>query len=126
MIRIAPSILSANFAAMGDAVLMLLNNFRPGDGKRLIRLVKVVSLNEHHGDWHGVFRAVRELIEQNPEADRELSAALLPYIYREGYCSFCRLHTLELMKPRSLLTPEIIEECRRDCDLEIREFVEGL
>ena len=110
----------------GDAILMLLNNFRPGDGTRLIRLVKSASLNEHYGDWHSVFNAVRDLIEQNPEADRELSAALLPYMLREGYCSYCRLRTLELMQPRGLLTQELIEECRRDCYLEIREFVESL
>ena len=110
----------------GDAILILLNNFRPGDGTRLIRLVKSVSLNEHYGDWHSVFSAVRDLIEQNPEADRELSAALLPYMLREGYCSYCRLRTLELMQPRGLLTQELIEECRRDCYLEIREFVESL
>lgn len=69
---------------------------------------------------------MRDLIEQNPEADRELSAALLPYMLREGYCSYCRLRTLELMQPRGLLTQELIEECRRDCYLEIREFVESL
>lgn len=108
----------------GDAILMLLNNFHPGDGTRLIRLVKSVSLDEHYGDWHSVFIAVRDLIEQNPEADRELSAALLPYMLREGFCSCCRLHLLQLMQPRGLLTPELIEECRRDCNLEIREFIE--
>ena len=107
----------------GDAILMLLNNFRPGDGTRLIRLVKSVSLNEYYGDWHSVFSAVRDLIEQNPEADRELSAALLPYMLREGFCSCCRLHLLQLMQPRRLLTPELIEECSRDCNLEIREFI---
>lgn len=109
-----------------DALYMLLSNFQPGDGKLLIPMVKAASLNMHNGHWHGVFTEVRNLIEENSDADRELSAALLPYIYREGFCSFCRLHTLELMQPRGLLTPEIIEECRRDCDLEIREFVDGL
>ena len=109
-----------------DALYMLLSNFRPGDGKRLIPLVKAVSLRMQSGDWHGVFTAVRNLIEQNSDADRELSAALLPYIYREGFCSCCRQHTMELMHARGLLTPELIEECRRDCDMEIREFVEKL
>ncbi len=105
------------------ALYMLLNNFRPGDGARLIRAVKAVSLNEHNGDWHGVFRNVRTLIERDAEADRELSAALLPYFYREGYCSCCRKDSLELMRPRGLLTPALIEECRRDCNPEIRAFV---
>jgi len=109
-----------------DALYMLLSNFRPGDGKRLIPMVKAASLNKYNGDWHGVFTEVRNLIEQNSDADHELSTALLPYIYREGFCSCCRLRTLKLMQPRSLLTPELIEECLRDCDLEIREFVEGL
>lgn len=107
-----------------DALYMLLRNFRPGDGKRLTALVKSVSLNERSGDWHGVFTAIRRLIERDGDADRELSAVLLPYILREGYCSFCRLHTLELMQERSLLTPELIEECRWDCSMDIRELVE--
>ncbi len=62
---------------------------------------------------------LRDLIEQNPEADRELSAALLPYMLREGYCSCCRLYTLRLMQPRALLTPELIMECRRGLQCEI-------
>ena len=109
-----------------DALYMLLTNFRPGDGERLIPLVKAVSLDENRGVWHGVFSVVRELIHRDPAADRELSKALLPYMLREGYCSYCRLRTLELMQPRGLLTQELIEECRRDCYLEIREFVESL
>lgn len=109
-----------------DALYMLLTNFRPGDGERLIPLVKAVSLDENRGAWHGVFSVVRELIHRDPAADLELSAALLPYMLREGYCSCCRLYLLELMEPRGLLTTELIEECRRDCYLEIREFVESL
>ena len=109
-----------------DALYMLLTNFRPGDGERLIPLVKAVSLDENRGAWHGVFSAVRELIHRDPAADRELSAALLPYMLRENYCSCCRLYLLELMEPRGLLTQELIEECRRDCYLEIRDLVKGL
>ena len=109
-----------------DALYMLLTNFRPGDGERLIPLVEAVSLDENRGAWHGVFSVVRELIHQDPAADRELSKALLPYMLREGYCSCCRLYLLELMEPRGLLTPELREECRRDCYLEIRDYVEKL
>ena len=109
-----------------DALYMLLNNFRPGDGDLLIPLVKAVSLDENRGAWHGVFSVVRELIHRDPAADRELSGALLPYMLREGYCSCCRLYLLELMEPRGLLTPELREACRRDCYLEIRDFAESL
>ena len=109
-----------------DALLMLITNYEPGDGKRLISLVKSVSLNENDGAWHGVFSAVRELIYRDQGADKELSEALLPYMLHEGYCSWCRLCLLELMQPRGLLTPELIEECRWDCYMEIREFVDKL
>ena len=109
-----------------DALLMLITNYEPGDGKRLISLVKTVSLNENNGAWHGVFWAVRELIDREQGADKELSEALLPYMLHEGYCSCCRLYLLELMQPRGLLTPELIEECRWDCYMEIREFVDKL
>ena len=109
-----------------DALLMLITNYEPGDGKRLISLVKSVSLNENNGAWHGVFSGVRELIYRDHGADKELSEALLPYMLHEGYCSWCRLCLLELMQPRGLLTPELIEECRWDCYMEIREFVDKL
>lgn len=69
-----------------------------------------------------MFSAVRNLIEKNTEADGELSEKLLPYMLREGYCSCCRLDCLEMMQKRGLLTQKLIEECKWDSSLEIREF----
>ena len=92
----------------------------------MISLIKSVSLNEYRGDWHEVFSRTRDLIESDKTADRDLSKALLPYMFHENYCSCCRLFLLELMQPRGLLTPELVEECRWDCYMEIREFVNTL
>ena len=105
-----------------EALNMLINNYHSGDGRYLIPLVKSVSLNEHDGDWHGIFMDVVNLIERDPAADREISAELLPYMLKEGYCSCCRLDFLEMMQKRGLLTQQIMEACRWDCNLEIREF----
>ena len=103
-----------------DARFMLMTNFCPGDGKRLVSLVKSFPR-----DKHNLFMSACDLIKSDGEADRELSAALLPYMLREGYCSRCRLTILELMQSRALLTPEIIEACRYDCNSDVREFAEN-
>ncbi len=79
---------------------------------------------EERDGWHAVFSDVLGLIDADPAADRELSAALLPHIYRKGFCSFCRCETVELMAARGLLTPALLEECRYDCNMELRDFVE--
>ena len=43
----------------------------------------------------------------------------------ETACKRCAC-ALRLMQPRGLLTPELSEEYRRDCNQEIREFTDGL
>ena len=108
------------------ALYMLITNYQTDDKKLLISLIKSVSLNEYRGDWHEIFSRTRDLIESDKTADRDLSKALLPYMFHENYCSCCRLFLLELMQPRGLLTPELVEECRWDCYMEIREFVNTL
>ena len=109
-----------------DAMLAAIKNYRSGDEQRIISIVKSASLDKDNGNWHGVFWAARDLIDENPEADRALSAVLLPYMYRKGFCSCCRRDVVEAMLARGLLTPELIEECRHDCNLEIRKLVETL
>ena len=64
--------------------------------------------------------------ELRVRADAALSSALLPYMYRKGFCSCCRRDVVEAMLERGLLTPALIAECRHDCNLEIRELVEAL
>ena len=104
----------------------MIKNYRPGDEALVIAWVRSASLNEHCGSWHGVFWEVRDLIDENPEADAALSSTLLPYMYRKGFCSCCRRDVVEAMLERGLLTPALIAECRHDCNLEIRELVEAL
>ena len=108
-----------------DAICCLISNYRRGDRELLISLVRSLPVYETRGDWHAVFSDIRELIAADPAADEELSAALLPYIYRKGFCSECRLDTLELMADRGLVTPELLAECRHDCNMEIRAFAEA-
>ena len=109
-----------------DAIRALIKNYRPCDEARVVAWVRSADLNEYYGSWHGVFWEVRDLIDESPEADRALSGALLPYMYRRGFCSCCRRDVVEAMLERGLLTPALIAECRRDCNLEIRELVKTL
>ena len=109
-----------------NAIRAVIKNYRPGDEALVIAWVRSASLNEHCGSWHGVFWEVRDLIDENLEADAALSSTLLPYMYRKGFCSCCRRDVVEAMLERGLLTPALIAECRHDCNLEIRELVEAL
>lgn len=108
-----------------DALLAIITNYLPGDGSRIITLVKGVPVNEKDGDWHEVFSYIEYLIESDENADSELSAVLLPYMYREGLCSFCRYYYVEMMISRGLLTHEMTLECLYDCYMDTRELVEN-
>ena len=106
-----------------DAFHILVTNYAPGDGMTLIRYTKNVSTDEQKGNWHSAFIDIIELICTDKQADLELSAELLPYIYRNGFCSCCRMETVKMMLERNLLTAEMIDECRYDSNSEIRRLI---
>lgn len=108
------------------ALYMLITNYKTDDRKLLTSLIKSVSLNEYQGEWREVFSRTRDLIESDKIADRDISEALLSYMFYENYCSCCRLSLLELMHSRGLLSMDLIEECHYDCNMDIRKYVNSL
>ena len=105
------------------ALNMMLGNYRKGDGDLLIPMIKVPHASEKNDFRHWVYAVFLELIEENKDADDELSDALLPYIYREGNCSNCRRRIVEHMIRRDILTPDIKKECIYDCNEDIHTIL---
>ena len=56
----------------------LLANYRPGDGPRIVRLVKAVPLDVRSRVWHTVFSRVLTLIEHDADADRSCPPRCCP------------------------------------------------
>lgn len=105
-----------------DTINILIRNYIKGDGNMLIGLIKSVSANERNDFCHGLFSDIRDLLNENKDAEEEMAEELLPYLYREGNCSNCRREVLELMKHRDIFTPGLAEECKHDCNEDIREM----
>ena len=56
----------------------------------------------------------------------QLPDFVLEFVYENSPCSCCRFKCVKAMHERGALSREIIEECRHDSNLSVREFVEAL
>ncbi len=104
-----------------DVVCMLASNYRKEDSEIIVTLVKRIPITySNDADWHGVFGALLDLFNQ--ENGEKLPRELLPYMYENGLCSFCREYILMRMEKAGMLTGDILEECMYDCNEDIREY----
>lgn len=104
------------------AVRMLLQNYSVQDEELVVQLVKSIPISRDSDEWHSVFRRVMNLF-----ADRTIKKPpkeLLPYMYANTLCSHCREYIVLEMGKRRMLTEELLEECRYDCNEGIRRFAE--
>lgn len=105
----------------GDAIALLVKNYRPEDEETLLRAVRKLKFRrEAESDWHNVVLTV------NDEADR---GALLPddlfrLLYRENLCGWCRKDLVEQLIARGLLTPELKAECLHDSSVDVISLAE--
>ena len=81
------------------------------DGTTAVKRVaeKALFRSWGKGDW---------LFEQSCEL-----LALLAYLFEVIPCAECRLHCLWAMARHRMLTKAILEECRYDCNEDVREYV---
>lgn len=103
-------------------VRMLLQNYSVQDEELVVQLVKSIPISRNSDEWHCVFRQVMNLF-----ADRTIKRPpkeLLPYMYANTLCSHCREYIVLEMGKRRMLTEELLEECRYDCNEGIRRFAE--
>ena len=104
------------------AVNMLLRNYKAEDKELVIELVKAVPISRDRDEWHSIFRLVMDVL-----ADRSVKKPpreLLPYMYENTLCSRCREYIVLEMGKRQMLTAELLEECRYDCNRDIRRYAE--
>ena len=47
---------------------------------------------------------------------------MLIYYYENNYCSYCRKEIIDIMEKFNLLTDEIINEMKYDCNYDIRKM----
>lgn len=52
--------------------------------------------------------------------------SLLIYYYENNYCSYCRKELIDIMKKFNLLTDEIINEMKFDCNYDIRKMAKKM
>lgn len=106
----------------GYAVNMLLRNYTSEDKELVIQCVKAVPVSGDRDEWHSVFRQALDLLgnQKVKKPPREL----LPYMYENTLCSHCREYIVLEMGKRQMLTEELLEECRYDCNGVIRGYAE--
>lgn len=106
----------------GDVIDMLANNYRAEDHDRLSALVRALPITYEETDvsWHGAFQAVLGLLETR--GVKRPPKELLRYMYERTLCSCCREYILREMSRRRMLTEELLQECRYDCNEAVREY----
>ena len=87
----------------------------------LVRAVKQIPITYEDGAWHGVFDDIMNLFS---DPAKHKPKELLPYMYRNTLCSFCREYVVREMGRRRMLTEEMLEEMRYDCNGKIRDYAE--
>lgn len=105
-----------------EAVSMLAANYESADKDFFVRAVKEIPVKNRDGEWHGIFSDVMDLFESPAKCKpREL----LPYMYQNTFCSYCREHVVKEMGRRRMLTRELLEEMQYDCNEDIRAYARG-
>ncbi len=103
------------------AVSMLAANYEDRDKELFVCAVKQIPITYGNGEWHGVFKDVMDLFD-TPGGKKPKE--LLPYMYRNTLCSFCRECVVKEMGRRRMLTQELLEEMRYDCNQEIGRYAD--
>lgn len=105
---------------MTEAVSMLATNYESTDCAFFAEMVKQIPITYDNGGWHEVFHRVMSLMR-----DRSVEIKpkeLLPYMYHNTLCSFCREDVVKEMGRRRMLNAELLEELLYDCNQNIRAY----
>ena len=105
-----------------EAVSMLAANYENTDCAFFVEMVKQIPITYDNGGWHKVFYRVMDLMR-----DRSVKIKpkeLLPYMYHNTLCSFCREDVVKEMGRRRMLNSALLEELLYDCNQNIREYAE--
>ena len=99
---------------------LLIANHSKEDIEYLYRYFKSASFNFN---GHKSHEYVSNIIKYfNNGGKDEKIKSLLIYYYENNYCSYCRKEIIDIMKKFNLLTDEIINEMKYDCNYDIRKM----
>lgn len=104
---------------IAHAVSMLAANYEDGDREILVSAVKQIPVTYENCAWHKAFSDVLHLIRGTVKHGPK---ELLPYLYRNTLCSFCREDIVKEMGRRRMLTVELLEELQYDCNQDIQVY----
>jgi hypothetical protein len=100
-----------------EEMSLLVNNYVPGVERLLL---ESLEMPEEAGDRHHLLFDFAKLFEKNPEAD---PVPIGTIVYAMTPCSNCRQKIVEVLTKRRLDPTWMLEECRLDCDPDIRKLV---
>ena len=102
-----------------EVVSMLAANYENEDREVFVHAVKQLPVTYENGGWHGAFSDVMDMFSGS---GKHKPKELLPYMYRNTLCSFCREYVVREMGRRRMLTRELLEEMQYDCNSDIRAY----
>lgn len=105
----------------GEALGILSRNVRRKDGDLLMQLGRSVR-RYGRATRQRIYNAVLGAYQ---DADpNDISRDVLFLLYEDVFCSHCRCRCVELMRRTGMVPRAILEECRYDSGMELREFAE--
>jgi hypothetical protein len=115
--ELAFRLINARAKWRGEAVELLLRNFRPGDHEIALRWFEAEDDEEAR---HSVGSDLLELCEMHPD---KAEPSLMRALYEKGPCSFCRKQAVEKLIELNALGEDLRTECAYDSNDDIRELV---
>ena len=98
---------------------MLAVNYEASDKELFVQSVKQIPITYENGFWHSAFFDVMDVFHA---PGKKKPKELLPYMYQNTLCSFCREDVVREMGRRHMLTRELLEEMQYDCNSDIRDY----
>jgi hypothetical protein len=115
--RLALSLIEGS-AWIGWAVDLLANNYQETDWQHIVEPTTTRELDAY--TYHGLGMSIRNLFEAHPSKD---AVNTLINLYNNGPYSFCRFFLVEFLHSLDALPAWMIEECKYDSNVDIREWV---
>lgn len=103
-----------------QAIQILICNYTSADKKLLLDELEKIKVDySDESNWHAIGYTIMNAYEKGVK----LPCEVFLYLYNTTLCSYCREEALKILAKHRHLTPEIIEECRFDSNLDIVKYV---
>lgn len=99
---------------------LLATNYLPEDNHLMEELLQELITQRNWDDFHAAGMDIYRAFYKGSGIPHPKHR--LPLLYEYNPCSFCRETAVQYMSRHRMLTPEILEECRYDCNEELRKM----